>query len=143
MRSSAASTPATSTSATSGAPTPACSPPCTCWPRWAARTRPLSELLAEYTRYVASGEINSTVDDQAGRIAAVEQASAGRDGVEIDELDGLTVDARRRAWFNVRPSNTEPLLRLNVEAADEPTMAAVRDEMLALIRADGSALSPP
>ena len=66
-RSSAASTRRTTTSATSGSPTPACWPRCTCWPRSASRTAPLSELAAEYERYVASGEINSTVADQAGQ----------------------------------------------------------------------------
>jgi phosphomannomutase len=98
-----------------------------------SQDRPLSELLAQYSRYVASGEINSTVDDQQSRLEAIKQAYAGRDGVTIDELDGLTVDGGDW-WFNVRPSNTEPLLRLNVEAADEETMAKVRDEVLAIIR---------
>jgi len=95
--------------------------------------RPLSELLAEYSRFVASGEINSTVEDQQQVMSAVETHYAGRDAVEIDQLDGLTVTAANW-WFNVRPSNTEPLLRLNVEADDEPTMAATRDEVLAIIR---------
>ncbi len=91
----------------------------------------LSALLASYDRYQASGEINSTVDDQAGRVAAIK---AAYDGKPMDELDGLTVDLGEGAWFNVRASNTEPLLRLNVEAPDETRMAAVRDEVLALIR---------
>ncbi|KHF46057.1 phosphomannomutase/phosphoglucomutase [Saccharomonospora viridis] len=95
---------------------------------------PLSELTAEYTRYVSSGEINSTVDDQAGRLAAVKEAFASRDGAEIDELDGLTVDLGEAGWFNLRPSNTEPLLRLNVEAADEASMRALTDEVLAIVR---------
>jgi len=95
--------------------------------------RPLSELLAEYSRYIASGEINSTVDDQAGRLVAIKQAYADRPGVTIDELDGVTVDGGDW-WFNVRPSNTEPLLRLNVEAANDRDMARVRDEALAIIR---------
>jgi phosphomannomutase len=95
---------------------------------------PLSALVAQYDRYAASGEINSTVDDQAGRTAAVRAAFAGRDGAQIDELDGLTVTTADW-WFNLRPSNTEPLLRLNVEARDEATCAAVRDEVLALVRA--------
>jgi len=95
--------------------------------------RSLSELLAEYTRYVASGEINSEVSDQAGAAARVREAFAGRDGVTIDELDGLTVGTDDW-WFNLRPSNTEPVLRLNVEAGDERTMAAVRDEVLAIVR---------
>ncbi|MFD9467009.1 phosphomannomutase/phosphoglucomutase [Streptomyces sp. NPDC060027] len=94
---------------------------------------PLSGLVAEYDRYVGSGEINSTVDDQAARLAAVRAAYEGREGVTIDELDGLTVTAED-AWFNVRPSNTEPLLRLNAEARDEATMTKVRDEVLEIIR---------
>ena len=93
----------------------------------------LSELLAPYDRYIASGEINSTVDDAAARTTAVRAAYAGRDGVEVDEMDGLTVSAADW-WFNLRPSNTEPLLRLNAEAADEATMAQVRDEVLGLVR---------
>ncbi|MDQ6650449.1 MAG: phosphomannomutase/phosphoglucomutase [Actinomycetota bacterium] len=93
----------------------------------------LSELLAQYSRYVASGEINSTVDDAEGRSAAVEKEYAGRDGVSLDHLDGLTVDGKGW-WFNLRSSNTEPLLRLNVEADDTPTMERVRDEVLAIIR---------
>ncbi|MDQ0991269.1 phosphomannomutase/phosphoglucomutase [Streptomyces sp. V3I7] len=94
---------------------------------------PLSELVAQYDRYAGSGEINSTVADQAGRLAAIRSAYEGRDDVTLDELDGLTVTAADW-WFNVRPSNTEPLLRLNVEARDEGTMAKVRDEALAIIR---------
>ncbi|MGW5127988.1 phosphomannomutase/phosphoglucomutase [Streptomyces sp. NPDC004069] len=95
--------------------------------------RPLSALVAQYDRYAGSGEINSTVDDQAARLAAVRSAYAGRADVTLDELDGLTVTAADW-WFNVRPSNTEPLLRLNAEARDETTMAKVRDEALAIIR---------
>ncbi|MEV6425319.1 phosphomannomutase/phosphoglucomutase [Streptomyces sp. NPDC051662] len=95
---------------------------------------PLSELVASYDRYAGSGEINSTVDDQTARTAAVRAAFASRDGVTFDELDGLTVTAADW-WFNLRASNTEPLLRLNVEARDEATMERVRDEALALIRA--------
>ncbi|AJP02296.1 phosphomannomutase [Streptomyces cyaneogriseus subsp. noncyanogenus] len=94
---------------------------------------PLSALVAEYDRYAGSGEINSTVDDQAARLAAIRAAYEGRPGVTLDELDGLTVTSADW-WFNVRPSNTEPLLRLNAEARDEATMAEVRDEALALIR---------
>ncbi|MET7981144.1 MULTISPECIES: phosphomannomutase/phosphoglucomutase [unclassified Streptomyces] len=95
---------------------------------------PLSGLVAEYDRYVGSGEINSEVDDQAARLAAVRTAYEGREGVVLDELDGLTVTLED-AWFNVRPSNTEPLLRLNAEARDEATMARIRDEVLNIIRA--------
>ncbi|MGZ4650440.1 MAG: phosphomannomutase/phosphoglucomutase [Kineosporiaceae bacterium] len=99
----------------------------------AGQERPLSEVAAEFERYVASGEINSGVADQAGRMAAVRDAFAGRPDVTLDELDGLTVSAPDW-WFNLRASNTEPLLRLNVEAADDQTMIALRDEVLALVR---------
>jgi phosphomannomutase len=75
--------------------------------------RPLSELAAEYERYVASGEVNSTVDDQAAKVAEVRAAYPD---AEADELDGLTLRFADGAWFNLRASNTEPLLRLNVEA---------------------------
>jgi phosphomannomutase len=95
--------------------------------------RPLSELLAEYARFVGSGEINSTVDDQAAVMHRVEEQFTGRDGAEIDHLDGLTV-AHRDWWFNLRPSNTEPLLRLNAEATDADTMTSIRDEVLGTIR---------
>jgi phosphomannomutase len=98
------------------------------------QSRSLSELTAEYSRYAASGEINSRVEDQAGRMKAIEEAYADRDGVSIDQLDGLTVELPDGGWFNVRPSNTEPLLRLNVEAADQDAMAALRDDALAIIR---------
>ncbi|MGQ5225926.1 phosphomannomutase/phosphoglucomutase [Streptomyces sp. yara] len=93
----------------------------------------LSALVDQYDRYAGSGEINSTVDDQAARLAAIRAAYEGREGVTLDDLDGLTVSAADW-WFNVRPSNTEPLLRLNAEARDEGTMIRVRDEALALIR---------
>jgi phosphomannomutase len=95
---------------------------------------PLSELTARYERYAASGEINSTVRDAAERLAAVEMAYAKRDGVTVDHLDGLTVSLPDGSWFNLRPSNTEPLLRLNVEAADRAAMARLRDDVLALVR---------
>ncbi|MFC8176633.1 phosphomannomutase/phosphoglucomutase [Streptomyces sp. NPDC057242] len=94
----------------------------------------LSELVAAYDRYAASGEINSTVTDQAASTARVRAAYEGGDGITLDELDGLTVTAADW-WFNLRASNTEPLLRLNVEARDEATAARVRDEVLALVRA--------
>ena len=95
--------------------------------------RPLSELLGDYERYVLSGEVNSTVEDPQGVMAEVEKAYADVDDVEVDHLDGLTITTPTW-WFNVRPSNTEPLLRLNVEGPDEATMARVRDDVLALIR---------
>ncbi|WP_035801115.1 phosphomannomutase/phosphoglucomutase [Kitasatospora mediocidica] len=94
----------------------------------------LSALTAEYDRYAASGEINSTVADQADRSAAVRAAYASLEGVSVDELDGLTI-AGDDWWFNLRASNTEPLLRLNVEAKDPAKMADLRDAVLALVRA--------
>ncbi|WP_165987240.1 phosphomannomutase/phosphoglucomutase [Streptomyces sp. YIM 98790] len=94
---------------------------------------PLSRLVAQYDRYAASGEINSRVDDQAGRLAAVRAAYAGLPGATVDEMDGLTVTSGEW-WFNLRPSNTEPLLRLNVEARDQDTVAKIRDEVLTLVR---------
>jgi len=92
---------------------------------------PLSRLAAGFVAGVESGEINSRVGDAAEAMARVEQAFAGRG--EVDRLDGLSVAAP--SWrLNVRASNTEPLLRLNVEADSPETMAAVRDEALALVR---------
>jgi phosphomannomutase len=99
------------------------------------QSRPLSELTAAYDRYVASGEINSTVADAPGRLTAVREHFADQEGVGVDELDGLTVDLPDGAWFNLRASNTEPLLRLNVEAADADRMAEVRDQVLGMVRA--------
>jgi phosphomannomutase len=95
----------------------------------------LSELLAQFSRYADSGEINSEVDDVAAAAEAVKAAFADRDGVVIDELDGLTVQLPDGSWFNLRPSNTEPLLRLNIEAADDGRVGELRDEVLAIIRA--------
>jgi phosphomannomutase len=96
---------------------------------------PISALMSDYSRYAASGEINSTVADQAARVAAIREVYAARDGVEFDELDGLTVSLPDGSWFNLRASNTEPLLRLNVEAADAAAVASLRDEVLAVVRA--------
>lgn len=100
--------------------------------------RPLSELSTRFTPYPMSGEINSTVADVPAAFTRIVEAFTGR--AEFDELDGLTVTGTVGGdepfwWFSVRPSNTEPLLRLNVEAADRPTMERIRDEVLALIRA--------
>lgn len=95
--------------------------------------RPLSEVVAGFEPYTASGEINSTVQDPAAALERVEEAYAGRPGIELDRLDGLTVTAPH-GWVNVRPSNTEPLLRLNAEADDAATMADMRDSVLALLR---------
>jgi phosphomannomutase len=94
---------------------------------------PASVLLGRYARYAPSGEINSVVDDPDRVLAAVRAHYADRDDVAFDGLDGLTVN-HEDWWLNVRPSNTEPLLRLNVEGRDEATMAAVRDTALNLIR---------
>jgi phosphomannomutase len=96
--------------------------------------RPLSELTAAYSRYAASGEVNSTVDDAAGRTAAVREAFEAEGGT-VDELDGLTVDLPDGSWFNLRASNTEPLLRLNVEAPDRARMERLRDRVLEMVRA--------
>jgi phosphomannomutase len=94
--------------------------------------RPLSELLAEYDPYAASGEINSTVADPKAKIAELKEKFAD---LEQDELDGLTVTSPEGWWFNVRASNTEPLLRLNAEGPDEATVEVLRDDLLRLIRA--------
>lgn len=99
-----------------------------------AQDRPLSEVVAEYCRYSQSGEINSTVADAAAVLQRVRGWGEQRGGV-IDELDGVTVTLPGGDWFNVRGSNTEPLLRLNVEASVPAAMATLRDEILALIRA--------
>ncbi|MFB9376626.1 phosphomannomutase/phosphoglucomutase [Kineococcus gynurae] len=106
--------------------------------------RPLSELAAEYERYTASGEINSRVADASAVTESVvatisaEEEAAGRP-VEIDRLDGVTVtgsdEPGGRWWFNLRASNTEPLLRLNAEGADPAAMERIRDRVLALIGA--------
>ena len=93
----------------------------------------MSEILKPYQRYVLSGEINSKVADTVAATALVEQSYSGVDGVTLDHLDGLTVNGDTW-WFNLRPSNTEPLLRLNVEAKTAARMEKVRDEVLALIR---------
>jgi phosphomannomutase len=95
------------------------------------QSEPLSAFAAEYERYSASGEINSTVDDATAKIA---QVRAAFPAATFDELDGMTVQVGEGAWFNLRASNTEPLLRLNVEAPKPDRMAALRDEVLAIVR---------
>ncbi|MEJ7794763.1 MAG: phosphomannomutase/phosphoglucomutase [Nocardioides sp.] len=95
--------------------------------------RTLSELLADYERYATSGELNSVVDDATGVVDALRTTYAARSDLELDELDGLTV-SHADWWFNVRSSNTEPLLRLNAEGKDRATMAEVRDTVLRHIR---------
>ncbi|WP_028653331.1 phosphomannomutase/phosphoglucomutase [Nocardioides halotolerans] len=97
--------------------------------------QPLSQLMADYDPYPLSGELNSEVADTRAVTDAVAAAYADRDGVTVDHLDGLTVS--HADWsFNLRPSNTEPLLRLNVEGRDRAIMERVRDDVLALIRKD-------
>ncbi|MET4431934.1 phosphomannomutase/phosphoglucomutase [Mycolicibacterium sp. 624] len=100
--------------------------------------RPLSQIMADYQRYEASGEINFTVSDAAARVDAVLQSYAGNI-VAIDHLDGVTVDLGEGSWFNLRTSNTEPLLRLNVEAR---TTAEV-DQIVAHVGAQISATPGP
>ena len=94
---------------------------------------PLSDLLAPIDPYVRPGEINSEVEDQTATLEKLEEHYAEREDAKIDHLDGLTVDFGDW-WFNLRPSNTEPLLRLNVEASDRATMERERDEILELMR---------
>jgi phosphomannomutase len=94
---------------------------------------PLSALAAQYERYSSSGEINSSVADAAAATLAVEQVFLG-DGAEADRLDGLTITLADGSWFNLRGSNTEPLLRLNVEAPSAERMIEVRDKVLGIVR---------
>jgi phosphomannomutase len=94
---------------------------------------PLSTVLEPFRRYRASGEINSRVDDQLGTI---ERIAAGYASGRLDRTDGLTVEFADW-WFNVRPSNTEPLLRLNVEARTEELLKDKTEEVLSLIRNEG------
>lgn len=96
----------------------------------AETTGTVSDLMAQYERYVSSGEINSTVDDAQTILAELAETYAD---LPQDTMDGLTVSSDTW-WFNVRASNTEPLLRLNVEGDDEATMTEVRDKVLAVIR---------
>jgi phosphomannomutase len=95
---------------------------------------PLSQLFAPFNRYSSSGEINSTVADAPAAMKIIEDHYGAMDGVELDHLDGLTVTGDTW-WFNLRASNTEPLLRLNVEAVSEQEMAEIRDGVLNTIRA--------
>ena len=93
----------------------------------------MSSLLKSYDRYASSGEINTEVVDQEVATLAIRNAYGTGAGIEIDDLDGLTIMAPTW-WFNVRPSNTEPLLRLNVEADEVAVMEQIRDEVLAIMR---------
>ena len=96
-------------------------------------TSPLSTRLKSYSRYVSSGEINSEVADSTTAMQRVEEIYGNQDGVESDHLDGLTISGDNW-WFNLRASNTEPLLRLNVEASTPARMKELRDDVLNIIR---------
>jgi phosphomannomutase len=93
----------------------------------------LSDVLSSYKRYVESGEINSRVDDAQAVVAKIKATYGGREGVSLDELDGLTVSGEGW-WFNVRASNTEPLLRLNAEAKTQEHVQSIVNDVLSLIR---------
>ncbi|WP_026924626.1 phosphomannomutase/phosphoglucomutase [Glycomyces arizonensis] len=97
-----------------------------------ASGRSLSELAGEFVRYVPSGEINSKVADAHAKIDEVAAHYASR--AQTDRLDGLTVELDDGSWANLRPSNTEPLLRLNVEGPDQASMERLRDEILHIVR---------
>jgi phosphomannomutase len=101
----------------------------------AATDVPVSRLMSAYSPYVASGEINSVVADVDAVLDRLDGEFSGRDDVTVDHLDGVTVIGKDW-WFNVRPSNTEPVVRLNVEAEDVHGMVEVRDRVLALVRSD-------
>jgi phosphomannomutase len=92
----------------------------------------LSNILQSYNRYASSGEINSVVEDAVAVMSKIETHYAPMNGITVDHLDGLTVESADW-WFNVRASNTEPLLRLNVEATTESLMHEIRGQALALI----------
>ncbi|QNG19438.1 phosphomannomutase/phosphoglucomutase [Rhodococcus triatomae] len=98
-----------------------------------SQDRPLSDLMAQYARFAASGEINSTVSDVTAKTDEVVAAFAART-VSVDTLDGVTVDLGGGSWFNLRPSNTEPLLRLNVEAPTAGDVDAIVAEILGIVR---------
>jgi phosphomannomutase len=93
----------------------------------------LSRLLTPFNRYLLSGEINTHVANQKVAIEAIRQYfSKLPETIEFDELDGLTVSAKDW-WFNARPSNTEPLLRLNVEASDDAMLENIKSQVLAIV----------
>jgi phosphomannomutase len=100
-----------------------------------SQDKPLSEFAARFDPYFASGEINSTVSNAAEKIA---QIKAEYGNHPIDELDGITISSDSGQspwwWFNVRSSNTEPLLRLNVESSDQAACKALTDKLLGIIR---------
>ena len=117
---------------TTTAPIPVRSRRCSCSSSSAKTGLPLSELRQPFDRYAASGELNSTVADPA---AVIDRVAAAFPVEAQDRLDGLTVDLGEW-WFNLRASNTEPLLRLNLEASDAAMCAAKVAEVQALIDAD-------
>ncbi len=94
----------------------------------------LADLASEFVRYVPSGEINSKVTDAHAKIDEVADHYEAQSGVETDRVDGLTVGLADGSWANLRPSNTEPLLRLNVEGPDQASMERLRDEILHIVR---------
>ena len=99
---------------------------------------PLSKLLEPYQRYVSSGEINSVVKDQVAAVTFIENhyrelSDKNSLNLKFDHLDGLTVTSDNW-WFNVRASNTEPLLRLNAEGDTEAEMVKIRDEVRNIIK---------
>jgi phosphomannomutase len=93
----------------------------------------LSSLLSTFNRYHSSGEINSTVEDAQASMKIIEELYGTLKDVSVDHLDGLTINGDNW-WFNLRASNTEPLLRLNVEASTPARMQKVRDDVLNTIR---------
>jgi len=93
----------------------------------------LSKILKPFQRYFISGEINSSVSDSSKMIDLLENKYASMDGISVDHLDGLTISSQNW-WFNVRASNTEPLLRLNVEASTENKLERMTAEVLEIIR---------
>ncbi|MEI9907719.1 MAG: phosphomannomutase/phosphoglucomutase [Actinomycetota bacterium] len=97
-----------------------------------SQSKPLSKILKSYQRYFSSGEINSKVSDAKAITDNIESIYSQKPGITVDHLDGLTVSADAW-WFNLRSSNTEPLLRLNVEAKTQARLDKVRDEVLGLI----------
>jgi phosphomannomutase len=99
----------------------------------ASTDTPLSELIKPIARYAQSGEINFEVEDKDGAIAELKATYEGRG--EIDELDGVTVDcfAGEGWWCNVRKSNTEPLLRLNLEAKDGAKLQEMVEELSSML----------
>ncbi|WP_040811920.1 phosphomannomutase/phosphoglucomutase [Nocardia concava] len=98
------------------------------------KERPMSELASAYATYASSGEINSTVADAKERTQAILEAF-GKRAKSVDRLDGVTVQLADGAWFNLRASNTEPLLRLNVEARSQDDVDALVTEILSIVRA--------